>query len=208
MKAALRGSYIEFVHFMGVTEKYPLWFERELDENIYTDESRYTFYKPFEERTPDYYEKQLVEDYSVFLRKSDGNVHITDYDAFSSLFQVFLYDSFYSCGIAALYEDCIEYVECKPGILLPGYPDWFYEHFTEAINFPKDNETIYLYDTETHCLTATRGSLIVTAGGEASVTDHCVFLRNKFGEIRGMKYDDFLKYYDPDPEFPDLEVML
>ena len=199
MIAALRGSYVDYVLFMGVTEKYPLWFELELDESIYTDESRYTFYVPIEERSPTYYEKQLVEDYSVFLRKSDGNIHVTDYDTFKELYHTFTYDNFTNSGIVALHEDCIRYVECVPGILSSAHPDWFYEYFTEAFNFPKDNQTIYLYDEDQHCLTATRGSLIVTAGGSASVTDHCVFLRNKFGEIRGMNYEDFIKYYDPTP---------
>lgn len=199
MIAALRGSYIEYVLFMGVTERYPLWFQKQLDSNIFTDESRYTFYVPIEERTSDYYEKILIEDYSVFLRKHNGDVHVTDYDTFCDLFDTFLYDSFTNSGIAALVEDCIEYVECRPGVLPAGYPEWFYEYFTEAINFPRDNETIYLYDEDLHCITAKRGSLLVPLSGSASVTEHCVFLRNKFGEIRGMRYDDFLKYYDPDP---------
>lgn len=199
MIAALRGSYIEYVVYKGVTERYPYWFKRELDKNIFTDDSRYTFYVPIDERRPDYYEKQLVEDYSIFLRKPSGEVHVTDYDTFSDLYHEFIYDTFTNSGVAALEEDCIEYVECRPGILPAGYPEWFYEYFTEAINFPKDELTIFLYDKETNCLTASRGSLLVTAGGAASVTEHCVFLRNKFGEIRGMRYGDFLKYYDPGP---------
>lgn len=200
MKAALRGSYIEYVLFAGVTERYPSWFNKELDESIYVDESRYTFYIPKEERRPDYYEKTLVEDYSVFLRKPTGEVFVTDYDVFSDMYVPFRYNSFTNSGIAAFDDDCIEYVECRPGVLPAGYPVWFYEYFTEAINFPQDEETIYLYDEETHCLTAKRGSLIVPLNGEASVTSHCVFLRNKLGEIRGMDYDDFSKYYDPDPK--------
>lgn len=199
MIAALRGSYIEYVLYMGATERYPLWFKKQLDNHTFTDESRFTHYIPFDERSPDYYEKTLVEDFSVFLRKPNGNVHVTDYDTFSDLYHTFIHDTFTNSGVAALEEDCIEYVECKPGILPAGYPEWFYEYFTEALNFPKDELTLYLYDEDQHCLTASRGSLIVTAGGAASVTEHCVFLRNRFGEIRGMNYDDFLKYYDPGP---------
>lgn len=199
MKTALRGSYVEFVVFMGVTERYPQWFQDELEDTISLDDSRYTFYVPREERNVDYYEKQLVEDYSVFLRKPNGDTFLTDYDIFSDLYTTFKYDAFTNKGIAALDEDCIEYVECEAGVLSAGHPVWFYEYFTEAINFPQDEETIYFYDSEDRSLKASRGSLLATAGGGVSVTDHCVFLRNKFGEIRGMLYVDFIKFYDPKP---------
>lgn len=185
---------------MGMTENYPRWFEKIIDDAIFMDESRYTFYVDKLERRPDYYEKILIEDYSVFIRKPNGEVHVTDYDIFAELYRAFRYDSFTNSGLAAFEEDCIDYVECSPGILSAGYPDWFYEYFTEAINFPQDEETIYFYDEEKHCLTAKRGTLVVPLKGEASVTKHCVFLRNKFGEIRGMDYDDFIKHYDPQPE--------
>lgn len=200
MKVALRDSYVEFVIFAGITEKYPLWFERELDHTIYQDENRYTFWVPIDERRPDYYDKQLVEDYSVFLRKSDGDVFVTDYDTFTYLYVSFRYDAFTNSGLCAFEEDCIEYVECKAGVLPAGYPTWFYEYFTEAVNFPQDEETIYFYDTDKHVITASRDSIDVTIGGEVSVSEHCVFLRNKLGEVKGVKYDEFLKYYDPDPK--------
>lgn len=199
MKVALKGSYVDFVCYAGVTEKYPLWFEEELYECTYTDESRYTFWVPFDERNPDYYEKQLVEDYSVFLRKPNGDVHVTDYETFNSLYTTFTYSEFTHSGIAAMDEDCIQYVECQPGTLPAGYPDWFYEFFTEAFNYPQDDKTFFFYDTDRHILTATRDALQITAGGDVEVTDHCVFLYNKYGEIRGMLYEDFLKYYDPNP---------
>lgn len=200
MRAALRDSYVEFVLFMGMTERYPLWFEKEMEYTIYQDADRYTFWVPIGERRSDYYEKTLVEDYSVFLRKPNGEVFVTDYDVFQGMYTSFKYDAFTNSGIAAFDEDCIEYVECQAGVLSAGYPVWFYEYFTEAINFPQDEETIYFYDEEKHCLTASRGSLLVPIGGEASVTTHCVFLHNKFGEIRGMAYNDFIKHYDPDPQ--------
>ena len=200
MRVALRGSYVEFVIFMGVTEKYPLWFEEELYECTYTDESRFTFWVPFNERNPDYYEKQLIEDYSVFLRKPNGEVHVTDYDIFTELYITFRYDAFTNSGLAALHEDCIEYVECQAGMLPAGYPEWFYAYFTEAFNYPQDGETFFSYDTNKHCLTASRGSMEITAGGEVTVTEHCVFLHNKYGEIRGMTYNQFLECYDPDPK--------
>jgi hypothetical protein len=199
-RVALRGSYVEFVIFMGTTENYPRWFEKLIEDAIYVDESRFTFYVDRLERRPDYYEKSLIEDYSVFIRKSDGEVHVTNYDTFQELYISFKYNDFKHAGLAALEEDCIEYVECKPGVLSAGYPDWFYEYFTEMINFPHDEETIYLYDETQHCLTAKRGNLIVPLGGDATVTKHCVFLHNRFGEVRGMDYDDFIKYYDPNPK--------
>lgn len=202
MKVALRDTYIEYVLYMGVTEIYPDWFSEELYENIIQNESRYTFWVPLEERRIDYYEKQLVEDYSVFVKKPNGEIHVTDYDVFTDLYTIFIYDRFTNSGIAAFNDDCIDYVECQGGVLPAGYPAWFYEYFTEAINFPpKDDngETIYFYDTNKHCIAASRESIEVTVAGEVTVTNHCVFLRNKFGEVKGMNYQDFLKYYDPDP---------
>jgi hypothetical protein len=201
MRAAFRGSYVEYVFFMGITEKYPLWFAEELYDTTYTDESNYTFWVPMEERRPDYYEKQIIEDYTVFLRKPNGEIHVTDYDVFQELYHVFTYDSFTNSGIAAYAQDCIEYVEAKPGILPAGYPEWFYAYFTEAFNYPKDEKTFFFYDTSDHCLKASRGSMNITAGGDVTITEHCVFLHNKFGEIMGMTYDEFLKYYDDDPQF-------
>lgn len=199
MRAALRGSYIEYVMFMGVTERYPLWFEEEIYDSVMIDESRYTFWLSKEERSHDYYEKQLIEDYSVILRKPNGEMFLTDYDVFRELYIAFRYDAFTNSGIAALQEDCIDYVECQAGILQEGYPAWFYEFFTEAFNYPQDEKTFFFYDTDKHVLTASRESIEVTAGGDVTVTEHCVFLHNKYGEIKGMTYRDFLRYYDPDP---------
>ncbi len=199
MRVALRNSYVEYVLFSGVTEKYPPWFEDELYNTICLDDSRYTFWVNRYERTADYYEKQLVEDYSVFLRKPNGEIHVTDYDVFSDLYTAFTYNEFTHSGIAALHEDCIEYVECQPGVLPAGYPEWFYEYFTEAFNYPQDGTTFFLFDQNKHMPTASRDSIKITADGDVEVTEHCVFLRNKFGEIRGMTYKQFLIYYDPKP---------
>lgn len=200
MRVALKDSYVEYVYYMGATERYPSWFQEELYDCTFTDDSRFTFWVPCDQRKPDYYEKQLVEDYSVFLRKPNGEVHVTDYDTFNEMYILFKYDAFTNSGIAALEQDCIEYVEARPGVLTDGYPEWFYEYFTEAFNFPRDEKTFYFYDTEKHVLTASRDSMDITIGGDVTVTDHCVFLRNKYGEIRGMTYDQFLKYYDPNPK--------
>jgi hypothetical protein len=198
MLAALRGSYVEFVKFMGITEKYPLWFERELSECIYMDEDRFTYWSTGSD-APYYREEKLVEEYSIFLRKPNGEVHVTDYDTFQDLYTIFRFDVFTHSGIAALEDDCIEYVECKPGILSAGYPLWFYEYFTEAFNYPQDEKTLFIYDSSRQTLKASRESLEATAGDGVMVTDHCVFLYNRYGEIRGMLYDDFIKYYDDDP---------
>lgn len=181
MWVALRNSYIEFVTYQGLTEKYPPWFIEEMYECIHMDESRYTFWVSDALRKPDYYDKQLVEDYSVFLRKPNGEVYVTDWDIFTKLYMTFKYDQFMNSGIAALRDDCIEYVECEPGILTREYPLWFYEHFTEAVNFPQE-ETI-----------------LFSVNGEVVVNQRCIFLRNKYGEIKGMSYGDFIKYYDDSP---------
>lgn len=198
MRAALRGSYVEFILFNGVTEKYPTWFEEEMYECIYTDESRYTFWAPADERTPDYFEKQLVEDYSVFIRKTSGEVHLTDFDVFSEMYTSFRYDAFTNSGIAAFNDDCIEYVECMGGVLSRDYPLWFYEFFTEAVNFPQ-GETIYFHDHDTSTNSYRGPFLEVTDDNQVTVDEHSVFLRNKFGEVRGMLYRDFIRWYDDNP---------
>lgn len=200
MRAALHDSYVEFVIFMGMTEKYPLWFEKELDKCAYTDESRFTFWVSKDERRPDYYEKKLIEEYSVFLRKSNGEIHITDYDVFQNLYVTFRLDWFTNSGLAAFEEDCIEYVECTGGMLSVAFPDWFYEYFTEAINLP-DDETMFIPDSNVNRISIDGGPFLeIDEYGGVSVDNHCVFLRNKFGEIRGMLFSEFEKHYDYDPE--------
>ena len=183
MRAALHGSYVEYVIFTGIAEMYPMWFEEQLYECTYTDESRFTFWVNREERRPDYHEKQLIEEYSVILRKSNGEVHVTDQDVFSTLYTTFVYDGFTNSGIAAFSNDCIEYVDCKPGMLLGKYPHWFYEYFTEAIVLPNEFE----------------GYMLLADHDEVEVIEHCVVLRNRFNEIRTTTYESFIKHYDPNP---------
>ena len=180
MRAALRDSYVDYIIFTGTTERYPLWFKKLLEECTYTDESRFTFWVHKEERRPDYYEKQLIEDYSVIIRKHDGDIHITDYDVFQNLYITFTYDGFTNSGLAAYEDDCIEYVECKPGVLDGGYPWWFYEYFTEAVNLPQPFE----------------GYMLFAHNDEVMVTEHCVVLRNRASELRLLPYSEFKKYYD------------
>lgn len=183
MIAGIHGSYVEFVIFNGVTETYPEWFKKEIEESIYVDEHRFTLYVDKSERRPDYYEKTLVEDYSVFLRKPSGELHVTSYETFTELYKIFRWNAFTNSGVAVFMADMIEYVECKPGKLPAGYPEWFYEYFTEAVNFPQTEETV-----------------LFTDGKDISITEHYTFLRNKFGSIMGLPYSKFLLYYDPDPK--------
>lgn len=178
----MHGSFVNFVIFRGLTEQYPRWFRKSVIDDLTMDSDRYTFWVPQNERNPDYYEKVLVEDYSVFLENRRGEIHCTTMEAFDDLYSIFKYDAFKNGGVAAFKEDCIEYVECVPGVLTDEYPDWFYEYYTEVVVFP-DEETIFLDQT-----------------GDISITEHCVFLRNKFGEIRKISYNSFLKYYNPGVE--------
>lgn len=206
MWAALRGSYIEYAIYNGLLERYPVWLAEELYECTYTDESRYTFYLPEDQRPPDYHEKQLVEDYTVFLRKPNGEIHVTDYEVFDELYKVFIFDQMTNSGIAAYREDCIEYVECQGGTILNEYPEWFYEFYTEAVNLP-DGETVYIRDAHDHDTSTDRirgPYLSVTDDGQVSVDSRSVFLRNRFGEVRGMLYSNFIRYYDDSPEINQL----
>lgn len=207
MIAAFHGSYVQYVIYIGITEKYPRWFEKEVLDNIYSDSDRFTFWVPLEERTVDYYEKTLVEDYSVFLRKPDGNIHCTDFDVFEKLYQVFKYDRFTNSGVAAFSEDCIEYIECKPGVLSSEYPEWFYEFFTESAVFP-NVETVLMFDTDKYRLSYNNSKFEMNTSGDISVLEHCVFLRNHLGEIRHMQYDIFKKHYNPGPLSNEVDTLL
>lgn len=184
MRCALRGSYVEVVYYMGSNERYPDWFAEELYRCTFTDDSNFTFWVSDSSRKPDYHEKNLIEDYSVFIRKPNGEVHVTDYDTFKYLYYEFTFDRFNNCGLAAFYDDVIEYVECYPGNSIQSYPDWFHDHFSEAIWNHCDGETIF-----------------ISNGDDISVTEHTYFLQNKFGEISSMDYRTFTKYYDNNPEF-------
>lgn len=203
MRTALRGSYVDVVFFMGIHEKYPLWFQEELHNNIFMDDHRYTFYVHHEERSVNYYEKTLVEDYTVFLRKPTGEIHVTDYDTFVDLYYVFRNDEFTNSALAALHTDTIEYVECNGGELTYGYPEWFEQFFTESLTTPDYSETIFMYQNneETIQICLNEDTVLVRINGDTSVTSRCVFLCNRFGEIRGMGWQEFLKYYDPDPAY-------
>jgi hypothetical protein len=182
MLAALRGHYVQFVVFMGVSEKYPEWFIEEIANRIFVNESRFSFWTSPPERSCDYYEKELIETYSIVLRKPNGETHIAEIDTFNNMYHVFKYDQLENGGVAAFNEDVIEYVECFGGGLIDTYPKWFYEYFTEALNNPKDDES-FLFS--------------IDGLGHITIKERCVFLRNRFGEIRQMSYGNFLKYYDP-----------
>ena len=182
MFAALRGHYVQFVVFMGLAEPYPEWFIEEVSDRAFINESRFCFWTPPQEREADYYEKELIETFSVVVRKSNGDTHITEIDTFNDMYRVFTYDHGINGGIAAFNEDVIEYVECFGGGLIDMYPEWFYEHFTELLNNPKDNES-YLFN--------------IDGLGHITIKERCVVLRNRFGEVRQMSYGNFLKYYDP-----------
>lgn len=183
MFAALRGHYVQFVIFMGVAERYPDWFIEEISNRIFVNESRYCFWTSPPERQADYYEKELIETYSVVVRKPGGETHIMDVVTFEEMYCVFKFDLPTNSGIAAFNNDVIEYVECHGGGLLDHYPEWFYEYFTESLNNPKDSET-YLFS--------------INDNGYLTVSHRCVFLRNRFGEIRYLSYDNFVRHYDPD----------
>ena len=201
MKAALRGSYVQVAFYMGDNETYPDWMADELANCTFTDESRYTFWVPEDMRKPDYFEKQLIGDYSVFLRKPDtGEIHVTSTDTYGDLYMEFQFDAFTNSALAAFHDDVIEYVECRGGeVVDSGYPDWFYEWITEAINYPGyDNarDAIQGGLVGSEC---EESMLIDVDGNDFSIVDHCVVLRNKFGEMKIMEWEKFNRLYDTDP---------
>lgn len=183
MIAALRGKYLEAVFYMGENQRYPDWFCEELYDATFTDESRYTFWVDRRSRRADYYEKTLVEDYSVFLRKESGEIFVTNYDCLDELYTTFRTDAFSNSALVAFNEDVINYAEFHGGVSC-GYPDdWFYEHFTESLHNPVEGETIFVADD----------------GGDITVTEHCVIMQNNYGEIKVLDWATFTKFYDPDP---------
>lgn len=185
MKAAIQGGYVEAVFFMGVNEKYPMWFQEEIYDAIFTNESLYTFWVDRSERTPDYYEKQLVEDYSVFLRRSNGEIFVTNYDLLDEYYTIFRTDTFTNSALVAFNDDIIEYMECHGGILC-GYPeDWFYEYFTESLLNPQQGETVFVNEVD----------------GDITITEHCSVMQNKYGEVKVVDWDTFIQIYDPEPGY-------
>lgn len=177
--AALRESVVDYVIFSGEWEQYPSWFREEVLDGILVDENRYTRYIPKPNRAVDYYDKIMVEDYSVFLRKRDtGNIHCTTYDVFEDLYAVMDNNPRTNSGIAAFREDTIEIVECHGG-LPESYPSWFYNFFSDGRVIKDSEETILFYGDDR----------------EISITGHSYFLRNKNGQVAHMDSDTFDKYY-------------
>src|SRR5690606_35734242 len=127
MYAALKDHYLQYVIFQGMSDQYPEWFEQEVAERIFVDESRFCFWVPPQERRPDYYEKELIETYSVVLRKKSGEIHVLDMEVFNDMYTIFHYDKFVNGGICAFNDDMIEYTVCVGGSPIDRYPDWFYE---------------------------------------------------------------------------------
>ena len=221
MLAVLHGGTVEYVIYMGMSEKYPKWFKREVLDDISMDAHRYTTWLPREERPWDYYEKTLVENFSVFIKKENGDLHCTDYDIFTKLYKTLSYFSFTNSGTAAYKEDCIDCVILEPGVLCEEYPNWFYEFFTESVTFPNEDESILVYDLWSYggCKEPLNGVIkfqtknedknhILTDGlGYISIYEKSVFLKNKFGEIRHMDYVDFIRHYDLGPDDEQLELL-
>lgn len=169
---------------MGIHENYPHWFKEVLYNQISFDGTNLIW---VDIRNPHsgYRHVVLYEDVSVFIRNKKGDIFVTDYTIFNTLYEEFKWDRFENSGLAALREDCIDFVECIGGGVIGEYPDWFYEFFTEYIVFPSDSTSIFIKGLD----------------GEFTVTHHMVFLRNRFGEIMTLGYDEFIKIYDPNPGY-------
>lgn len=135
----------------------------------------------------------MEDAYSVTIETTDGRVRRTSKKTFDSLYHRL--DDY----TAALKEDCIEYVECMGGCLpdLYLYPTWFYELFSESVNLPDDGKTILYCNGEEECIMISkRSSLQVNIDGDIVISSHSAFLCNRFGEVMGMDYFDFVKLYD------------
>lgn len=177
--ASLKEGVVDYVIFSGEHEQYPRWFKEEVLDGILVDESRYTRYIPRPERAIDYYDKTIVEHYSVFLRKPESNdIHCTSYDVFEDMYISLEYNPRTNSGIAAFREDTIEIVECFGGMPY-AYPSWFYDYFSDGITIQSHDETILFYGDDR----------------EISVKGHCYFLRNQKGQIAFMDHDTFDRYY-------------
>ncbi len=88
--------------------------------------------------------------------------------------------------VAALHENCIEYVVFNPDKPLYEYPNWY----TEAIVDGWINNELWFYNGKgLYCL-------IQEDGGEVAMAPGGVILRNFMGELRYMEREDFERYYD------------
>lgn len=82
--------------------------------------------------------------------------------------------------VAALKEDCIEYVIHYPHKPLSSYPDWYISAYDNALIFEESADQFIFYDE--------RGDLAMSTGS--------VVLRNFMGDLKYMEMDDFKRYYD------------
>lgn len=176
--AALKEGVVDYVIFAGDHEQYPRWFREEVLDGILVDENRYTRYIPRPERSVDYYDKTLVENDTVFLRKPTLEVHCVSYDIFEELYIPLESNPRTNSGMAAFREDTIEVVECHGGVPM-SYPGWFYDYFSDGIVIQGTDQTILFYGEER----------------EITVEGHCYFLRNRMGQIAHMDHETFSKYF-------------
>ena len=177
--ASLKEGVVDYVIFAGEDEQYPAWFKREVLDGILVDENRYTRYIPRPERNMDYYDKTIVDNDTVFLRKpNSSDVHCTSYETFEGLYVSLESNPRTNSGVAAFREDSIEIVECFGG-LPSAYPSWFYDYFSDGIVINDYDETILFYGDDR----------------EISIIGHCYFLKNQRGQIAFMDHETFDKYY-------------
>lgn len=117
---------------------------------------------------------------SVFIEKEDGSARVIPNEVFDELYLRI------NPLVAALKEDCIEYVVNDPTMDVMYQPEWYIETVEDG----------YIYE---EC-----GSefFIDTDGNTYAVAPGSVIMRNLYGELRYMEMDEFTKYFDiPGSEF-------
>lgn len=119
---------------------------------------------------------ELSDGWEYLLLKDNYRYMTVSAETFNSLFER-LTDT-----LAALREDCIEYVIYSPYTPLLAYPKWYIDehHDFGGSLYEHSFGTTYFYEES--------GELLMSPGS--------VVLRNKLGDVRYMERETFFKYYE------------
>lgn len=173
MLACREFGVVQYVLWVGETGPYPKWFVDFMVSNVfYTDEFRYTYYQPEDERSVTYHDEILVDDYSVFINKN-GEIFCTHYDSFEKLYHTVQEWPGHNGGVAFYKEDSIEYrlLDLDPDGY-PEYPSWVYTNMYGVTNRE------VTFDDNNRLITYPRSIEIRNSKGESMFLDRETFYRN------------------------------
>lgn len=111
---------------------------------------------------------------SVVIETSDGRVAVIKQETFDALY-VRLNDF-----LAALKEDCIEYVVYEYNKCMFAYPEWYADAVYDGLLFEDECTPLILY----------------SESGDIAIAPGSMILRNFKGDLQHLEAYQFYKYYD------------